>query len=98
MSGELSVEMRGQLLEERATKCTLQGCNLRFAQPRAAPTEAHKTLTPSQAELDPRGRCCGMPTELRGVAAVPLDRWHPASPFPLAVLFAERVSEAIGSG
>ena len=27
-----------------------------------------------------------MPTELRGVAEVPLDRLHPASPFPLAVL------------
>jgi hypothetical protein len=27
-----------------------------------------------------------MPTELRGVAEVPLDRLHPASPVPLAVL------------
>ena len=40
-----------------------------------------------------------MPTELRGVAEVPLGRLHPASPFPLAVLIlAERGSEAIGSG
>jgi hypothetical protein len=25
---ELSIERRGQLLEERATKCILRGCNL----------------------------------------------------------------------
>jgi len=54
---------------------------------------AHKTRTPSQAELDPRGRCCGMPSELRGVAEVPLGQLHPASPFPPTVLIlAERVS------